>query len=321
MLASSFSDAYLMSWTDHPHPLPPRPPPSPLYSHLETKRRNGLSSHGRAMSCSKYTCQRCGWWQNKSEAYLISHIERICLDWQGHRRYACRTCSNEDGWGPYDEGMWKWICKHRWRRLEDQNAETEQRVRTTTFSHVRRYAQTKYPEYSQAELRTKILQLIILAKGLAVAVERARPVDRLEFKRAFARWDAEWVARTVDPEFCPSLGTFCLSDHALQWASELAEGLDEYFICRNRDCLQVSRNTDWLIKGDGQYGCPCCWRKYAPWTAKGNIVKAPWEGEGGSPMPSLLSLSSDNDLQTKWPRCHSLPNRPTRFSSSRTSWR
>eukprot|EP00969_Alexandrium_andersonii_P279260 12343073-Alexandrium_andersonii.AAC.1 len=68
-----------------------------------------------------------------------------------------------------------------------------------------------------------------------------------------------------------------LTSEAAQWASEILPGTDEFFLCRQRGCLTVCRNTDWATtdkNGGGHYRCPTCGEIFRPWQEQPGYVKA-----------------------------------------------
>lgn len=60
---------------------------------------------------------------------------------------------------------------------------------------------------------------------------------------------------------------FWAAEGALDWSSQLMEGLDNYYLCRNIDCRAFMPNTCWVKEGGyDHYRCPMCTREYQPWS-------------------------------------------------------
>ncbi len=78
-----------------------------------------------------------------------------------------------------------------------------------------------------------------------------------------------------------------LTDFEDQFMSEIVTGLDEYYICRKKDCLFVGLNTDWIENG-GQYRCPSCTTRYQPWV----------QGQGLIPAQKMLVVHPHDTLDT-----------------------
>ena len=101
--------------------------------------------------------------------------------------------------------------------------------------------------------------------------------------RAMLKWDDDMRQKSEDPTFVPPLAEVFVSDFEAQFMSEIVTGLDEYFMCRQKHCMFVCRNTDWIHnaahnppqKGDPvHYRCPKCGQQYRPWMQKPNYCKA-----------------------------------------------
>ncbi|CAK0886743.1 unnamed protein product, partial [Prorocentrum cordatum] len=163
----------------------------------------------------------------------------------------------------------------RWLELEGHIEESNKRARVKDFADIEKSILKDYPDLSRAEHRKQILFCIQeVGRRVAVGVISASPEKRRMYEQAFKEFDEEWQKRVADPEFAPPARAFKLSDHAVQWAHEIVEGVSEFFICRHRDCGLVARNTDWMIKDAEHYGCVGCLRQYQPWKQGGNLVKA-----------------------------------------------
>ena len=62
---------------------------------------------------------------------------------------------------------------------------------------------------------------------------------------------------------------------ALQFAHQIKDGLNEFFICRAPDCAFVGRNTDWahtLQAGGFKFACPRCGVQYKPFAQNRRLL-------------------------------------------------
>ena len=98
---------------------------------------------------------------------------------------------------------------------------------------------------------------------------------RQNAKAALAQWVEEWGKKAEDGTYCPSLQVTMTDEWLLQFISEILPGVNEYFLCRQRNCLVLTRNTDWLHNGPVgcQYLCSQCGELYRPWVQNPNYVK------------------------------------------------
>jgi hypothetical protein len=92
---------------------------------------------------------------------------------------------------------------------------------------------------------------------------------------ALGEWQQDLAAKAADPEFVPPLREVRLTDLEAQFVSRIVPGLDEFFLCRRRECLFVCRNIDWIEEtGGNHFACPRCGHQYRPWVQKAHMVTA-----------------------------------------------
>ena len=67
-----------------------------------------------------------------------------------------------------------------------------------------------------------------------------------------------------------------LDVHSFQWVDTIVQGVNEYWICRHKDCLLVCPAVCWIKNGDGglQFRRPACLRLYAPYVGTSARIKA-----------------------------------------------
>ena len=71
----------------------------------------------------------------------------------------------------------------------------------------------------------------------------------------------------VNVDTPPPKSLFWATEKVLDWTSQVLEGLDNYYLCRNEACRSFMPNTCWLKQvGHDCYKCPCCLRDYQPWS-------------------------------------------------------
>ena len=97
---------------------------------------------------------------------------------------------------------------------------------------------------------------------------------RKKAKASLEQWVAEWGRKAEDGTYTLSLKMTMTDDWLLQFISEIVPGVNEYFLCRQRNCLVLTRNTDWLhnVPDGGHYLCSQCGELYRPWMQKPGYV-------------------------------------------------
>eukprot|EP00974_Lingulodinium_polyedra_P109998 10640274-Lingulodinium_polyedra.AAC.1 len=68
------------------------------------------------------------------------------------------------------------------------------------------------------------------------AVVKQSPEQVLLYSNAFEEWDEELQHEADDPTYVPALKGWSFRHHETQFLSEMAEGIDEWFVCRRLDC-------------------------------------------------------------------------------------
>ena len=66
---------------------------------------------------------------------------------------------------------------------------------------------------------------------------------------------------------------FWVPERALDWASEVITGVDQYYLCRLSTCRAFMPNTAWIKERDHDwYRCPVCASEYFPWKFKSTFI-------------------------------------------------
>ena len=77
---------------------------------------------------------------------------------------------------------------------------------------------------------------------------------------------------------------FWALEKALDWVSQILEGLDNYYLCRNVACRAFMPHTCWVKEeGHERYKCPFCMRDYQPWAERPTFM-----------LPNKLLIASCN---------------------------
>ena len=93
---------------------------------------------------------------------------------------------------------------------------------------------------------------------------------------AFRKWSMDLKKQADNPEYVGTMEVELWSDHKLaEYTSELMQGVDDYYLCRKKDCALVLPNTHWIeCEGHAWYRCPACSTQYRPWVQQPSLMQA-----------------------------------------------
>ena len=191
----------------------------------------------------QYTCGRCGKGLYKSEALI--NLKDPSMDWQGDLNITCYHCFTEGKRAGVDEITFRSMAKKAWTERADNAGVSVKRVRDVNFAKARKQIEDRYPGETKKAFRARILQATShLASAVAAGMLRLDPASRAEAAAAVEEWVAEWQQKAEDGEYVPVLDKNKLEHQILQFADPVFPGIDEYYICRQRECRMLVRNTD-----------------------------------------------------------------------------
>ena len=108
----------------------------------------------------------------------------------------------------------------------------------------------RYPGESLTDYRWRIKQSIKAVAGSIHFSYRKMPqFDKDRFSSANLELATNVAQEAKDPTYVPQFACteqFWVPERILQFASELAAGLDNHFVCRNEECLFFAPNTCWM---------------------------------------------------------------------------
>ena len=85
----------------------------------------------------------------------------------------------------------------------------------------------------------------LIAVSIANAFSKCTPEQNQEVRIAIQGWEAEMAKKADDATYVPALRDHKLSSMESQFGSEIDQCVDEYFMCRRKDCMRVGLNTCW----------------------------------------------------------------------------
>ena len=99
---------------------------------------------------------------------------------------------------------------------------------------------------SRNEYRRRALEaVLIIAMAASKAYDEAPEKDQEGYDEGFVLWHEDWQKKAEDPFSVPQLNTVLTRDCEAQFLSEVPPGVQEYYLCRHKDCMFVCRSTDW----------------------------------------------------------------------------
>jgi hypothetical protein len=108
----------------------------------------------------------------------------------------------------------------------------------------------KYEGEAMAEYRSRIKDGIReFAGGLNFAYRKMDDAQKRRFVNSYREFTENKKAVSVDPSYVPQFvctADFWVPARILEYASELCEGIDNYFVCRDETCGNFSPNTCWM---------------------------------------------------------------------------
>ena len=181
-----------------------------------------------------------------------------------------------------------------WRQRTDKARMTYfQRVRCMTYEKFAERLRMDYPSENQAQIRARLRTMAgTMADRIYNAIADMTPKARETVVEAFETFEHNLARKaglsTVRGELVELTGEEAagfiseistnefLDSHSFQWVDTIVQGVNEYWICRHRDCMLVCPAVCWLKNGDGgwQFRCPACLRLYAPYVDSSARVKA-----------------------------------------------
>ena len=232
----------------------------------------------RELTGKSYQCIWCPELFYKSEVWILG--EDPSLDWQGDLDFGCRVCFDDhyNPDPPYTVKNWRKACKARWNeRAEKSGEHLKKRVRTIGWKQAVADVGKRPEGVSRKEHRKTVIQASVqIVTALTIGFQKLKLEQKFKCMVALDEWDEEWEKKTADPEYIPELDSkFKIQDFEAQFLSELVPGTDEFFLCRQRSCLYVGLNTDWVTnKRRSQYSCPMCGEQHRPWREQPGYVKS-----------------------------------------------
>lgn len=137
----------------------------------------------------------------------------------------------------------------QWQKKSGKDKSKHQIARTRTFQGIMAQLREEYPGPSRNQLRKYVAAKIVMA-AFAVAENMTKNYtddEKVQLKTAVVDWMEDYHAKVLDVEQVTRLKSLFLPDDVLQHFSKITESLDEFFICRHRDCGYIGRNTDWAL--------------------------------------------------------------------------
>ena len=222
------------------------------------------------------------------------------MGWQGVLPMLCRECHNMikfndvcvNEWVP-DPKRWRKTCRAAWVQRRRPFWMKYVTMRRTYLCHpvrltkgrffqkaVRRYRRT-YEGHLKKRLARSHQGRGDCALAIVVGVFDLPETVRMQMEAAIACWDADWKAKIFysgnELNGLPELASIELFEHEAQLLSAVVDQVDEFYVCRQRACLYIGRNTDWVTNvrdGGWHFLCPICGEQYKPWSMKPGYIQA-----------------------------------------------
>ena len=225
-----------------------------------------------------YTCTECRGKFHKSYLKILDEA-RPEGDWQGEIPANCKECFEN---GPLMDkrrrlGEWRRMCNRFWDNRQEAHQNTLRNTnRCKNWATVVETVGEKIPGESRAEYRVRLLGAMkSMADSFAAVLNEESDRKLAQRSAALEDWCEELKKKADDPTYVTKLEHPILSHHAVQYASQLWKGCDNFFICRHRACLTVARNIDWVVReSGGVYACPVCGERYHPHKKQPGCVMA-----------------------------------------------
>ena len=246
--------------------------------------------------------------------------------WQGSLVFRCLDCCQQ---GPPEvrEAGTPWTPRFRtvnefkkasskaW--LDKKYADGEnvtKRVRVATWQAAVEDIGARYPGESAKLWRKRVLQATVESvAAITAAILHSSEEKKRQYMLALEQWKntyediaasnegvtsagapSEGVAPSVGPsaeaDMKEAVFAECFfPDSMAQWLHEIVKGVDQYFICRRKDCLFVGLNSMWAYVPGGycRFRCPGCGFRYQPWLSKASLI----------PAQKVLALENIHGLQ------------------------
>lgn len=159
-------------------------------------------------------------------------------------------------------------ASHSWTEKKHRIHEiVENRVRHVNFKKCQQDCMRKPGETSKA-WRERVLEFTCRAATKLVMAFQGMPREKQrQVLQALKRWEGGWMKAVEELDYQPQLGIEVWDDHMItQWSSELMKGVDEYYVCRRMDCLNVTTPVHWVKERNHEwYRCAACGEEYRPW--------------------------------------------------------
>ena len=271
----------------------------------ETSGSWAVVDHAAPTSEKKLACLWC------KEAHACQWLYLLDLgDWQGGVSALCYSCYMES-----DEGkakhvsrvQFKELCTGRWTQRKKRAGTHRSVARGVDWKRAVSDVGRRHPGQDKKEWRASVLQTLkVIGKFCQRAYTKMSDHDKRRFVLAFEEQENNLQkifvpqlhtgvfdpasqavgtdlsvqgqpmdAMEVDVDTPPPKSLFWATEKVLDWTSQVLEGLDNYYLCRNEACRSFMPNTCWVKQvGHDCYKCPCCLRDYQPWsTSKPTNIK------------------------------------------------
>lgn len=199
------------------------------------------------------------------------------MEWQGSLPLICHACyllahPDED----MPRNAFKVKVRQAWNARMQNAGQILKRVRSVAWETARKDIKERYPGESKKAWRARLIaESKTLACAFAAGLARLPPEARVRAGAALSAWIDEWQRKAADGAYVPTLEVTLTDDWLLQFVDEILPGVNEYFLCRHRECLTMTRNCDWLhnCPDGGHFLCSQCGEQYRPWTQKPGYVR------------------------------------------------
>ncbi len=216
-----------------------------------------------------HQCELCNMWFLASE--VLMDQDDPAYSWQGGQpSKKCLPCLREKEKRFLGEkGQKKFnkaSTKARESRKRALGEDVRERLRTVTWKR----AKTAMVRDVGLTSREYFRKLAMMAKAFAVEVvlgmTKAPPQQQQLYVEAMDRAERNLAKAALDDDAILELRTMFIDESLTQYMSAVIAGIDEYFICRWKECGYVGLNAHWIkMVRRWQFRCPDCINKYKPW--------------------------------------------------------
>jgi hypothetical protein len=222
----------------------------------------------------EYYCARCLNKFYKSEIFI--NLPDPSMDWRGSLNLICRDCWNviqEDDWREQcSKKIWKKKCQAQWDLRKTNSGEhLVMRVRCASFMQAKLDIGRMHKGESKQEFRERLIQATRkFASAITAGRKKLRDDQQAKVDQVVSKWVVEWEQKAENPEYITKLDCEILtSTHHMDFVDQILPGIDEYYMCRHKECSMVCRASEWVNNlPNYQYRCPACGEIYRPWMSK-----------------------------------------------------